>query len=120
MRKHSFSFHGVGQYRFTAAVARAGLNRDYAMNQPCGSPATQEQSVDGATVQFQCDTPQRARYVSLDIDPSSPGVTNALLQLGEVIVEEDTDVGCPSYCRKIMLTTRLVFGRIFVLACPLI
>ncbi|XP_038062169.1 uncharacterized protein LOC119732624 isoform X33 [Patiria miniata] len=83
-----------GQYRFTAAVARAGLGLSYAENQPCGQPATRAQSYDGAVNVFTCDTPRMARYVSLDIDPSSPGVTNALLQMGEVTVEEVTSGEC--------------------------
>ncbi|XP_022096135.1 uncharacterized protein LOC110982186 [Acanthaster planci] len=91
--------HGCcGQGRFTAAVARAGLSTDYAENEPCGSLATRAQSYDGATVEFVCDVPRRARYVSLDIDPSSPDVTKAILQLGEVKVEENIEQGCPSFC----------------------
>ncbi|XP_038061681.1 deleted in malignant brain tumors 1 protein-like [Patiria miniata] len=83
-----------GEYRFTAAVARAGLGLSYAENQPCGQPATKAQSYDGAVNVFTCDTPRMARYVSLDIDPSSPGVTNAFLQMGEVTVEEVASGQC--------------------------
>ena len=77
-----------GENRFTAAVARAGRSSIYSDNQACGLPATRAQSHDGALVEFTCDTPRWARYVTLDIDPSSPGVTNAILQLAEVTVEE--------------------------------
>ena len=35
-----------------------------------------------------------ARYVSLDIDRSSPGVTKAVLMLAEVTVQEDPDMEC--------------------------
>ncbi|XP_038069913.1 uncharacterized protein LOC119739154 [Patiria miniata] len=35
-----------------------------------------------------------ARYVSLDIDPSSPGVTSPVLQIAELTVEEHTTRAC--------------------------
>ena len=73
---------------------RAGLNSDYAENQPCGLPATEEQSAPGAVTQFPCGASRLARYVSLDIDRSSPGVTKAVLMLAEVTVQEDPDMEC--------------------------
>ena len=65
-------------------------------NQPCGAPARREQSNDGAMNQFMCDPPRLAKYVSLDINTSRPEVTydDAILQLGEVTVEEYTAGEC--------------------------
>ncbi|XP_038066529.1 fucolectin-5-like [Patiria miniata] len=82
------------QYRFTAALARAGLSPNYAENRPCGSPATRTESTTGATVDFPCDTPRMARYVTLDIDLASPDVTLPILQLAEVMVDEYTSGEC--------------------------
>ena len=98
-----------GQYRFTAAVARAGLSSNYAENQPCGSPATRAQSYDGAVNEFLCDTPRLSRYVSLDIDPSSSGVTNALLQIGEVTLEEHASGQCAPNGKTIFAIYPLFF-----------
>ena len=70
------------------------MSLNYAENQPCGLPATRAESYDGAVNEFLCDTPRLARFVSVDIDPSSPGVTNAILQLAEVRVEEITSGAC--------------------------
>ncbi|XP_022110100.1 fucolectin-6-like [Acanthaster planci] len=83
-----------GEYRFAAAVARAGLGSNYNDNQPCGSPAARAQCTDGATIVFPCETPRMARYVTLDIDPSHHDVTKALLQLAEVTVKEYTNGEC--------------------------
>ncbi|XP_071791691.1 fucolectin-5-like, partial [Asterias amurensis] len=58
--------------RFTGAVARAGLGSEYYENQQCGSPATASQSSAGASITFLCDPPVSARYVTLDIDHSTP------------------------------------------------
>ncbi|XP_038077159.1 uncharacterized protein LOC119744995 isoform X2 [Patiria miniata] len=87
--------HG-GEYRFTGAVARAGLGPNYTENQPCGSPATRTQSTNGATHVFLCDAPRMARYVTLDIDKTNPDVTDAVLMLAEVTVKEYTAGECPS------------------------
>ncbi|XP_038077151.1 uncharacterized protein LOC119744995 isoform X1 [Patiria miniata] len=85
-----------GEYRFTGAVARAGLGPNYTENQPCGSPATRTQSTNGATHVFLCDAPRMARYVTLDIDKTNPDVTDAVLMLAEVTVKEYTAGECPS------------------------
>ena len=69
-------------------MVRAGLSPNYTENQPCGLPATAEQSGPGAVNKFLCETPRTARYVSLDIDPSRPGVTDPTLKIAEVEVEE--------------------------------
>ncbi|XP_038073956.1 fucolectin-5-like [Patiria miniata] len=87
-----------GQHRFTGALVRAGLNMNVTNDPspPCGSPAFRNQSSDGATNKFLCDPPRMARYVSLDINISRPGVTasNAYLQLAEVNLEEYTSGEC--------------------------
>ena len=90
-----------GEGRFTAAVARAGRSSTYSDNQACGLTATRAQSYNGAVIEFTCDTPRLARYVTLDIDPSSPGVINAILQIAEVTVEEITSGECPRISGKI-------------------
>ena len=77
--------------RFSGAVVRAGVGSNFTENQQCGSPATAAQSVEGAVIEFLCDPPVMAKYVSLDIDLSRPGVTaEAVLQIAEVAVEEYT------------------------------
>lgn len=86
-------------------MARAGLSLSYSENQACGLPATRAQSYDGAVIVFTCDTPQLARYVTLDIDPSSPDVTNALLQMGEVTLEEITSGECSRLSGKINMVS---------------
>ncbi|XP_038064852.1 muscle, skeletal receptor tyrosine protein kinase-like [Patiria miniata] len=81
-----------GGFRFTGAIGRAGLSPNFTENLPCGSPATSEQSQDGAEIPFLCEPPRTARYISLDIDTSMPGVdaAQAYLQLAEVTVENVT------------------------------
>ncbi|XP_038064857.1 fucolectin-1-like [Patiria miniata] len=81
-----------GGYRFTGAIVRAGLSPNFNDNLPCGSPATSNQSKNGAEIPFLCEPPRTARYISLDIDTSMPGVDprEAYLQLAEVAVENVT------------------------------
>ena len=72
---------------------RAGLNANLFENVICGSPVTEAQaSIPGAHLPFLCDPPVAARYVSVDIDPSRPGVAPEsgviYLTLCEVMVEE--------------------------------
>ena len=70
--------------RLEKAVVRAGTNHNITENGQCGSPVTAAQAQPfGATVEIQCETPIKARYVSVDI-PSE----QAILQLCEVTVEE--------------------------------
>ena len=64
------------------------MGANYTENQPCGSPAARAQCTTGATIVFPCDTLRKARYVTLNIDPTRPEVTFALLQLAEVTVKE--------------------------------
>ncbi|XP_038071166.1 uncharacterized protein LOC119740040 [Patiria miniata] len=85
-----------GQKRFLGAVVRAGMSSNYVENQPCGLPATASQSANGAVTQFPCGPARLARYLSVDIDPSRPGVTFAVLQLAEVTVEEHSYAECPA------------------------
>ncbi|XP_038066018.1 proto-oncogene tyrosine-protein kinase receptor Ret-like [Patiria miniata] len=88
-------------FRFIGAIARAGLSPNFNENLPCGSPATSEQSQNGAEITFLCEPPRLARYVSLDINTSMPGVdaARAFLQLAELAVEEYTSGECaaPGY-----------------------
>ena len=74
--------------RFIGVTVRAGVNLTHTKNQPCGSPATAEQSVEGVMVGFMCDPPVKAKYVSLDIN------ARGKLDIAEVTVEEySADVG---------------------------
>ncbi|XP_033646190.1 uncharacterized protein LOC117305429 [Asterias rubens] len=74
--------------RFIGVTVRAGVNLTHTKNQPCGSPATEEQSVEGVMVGFMCDPPVKAKYVSLDIN------ARGKLDIAEVTVEEySADVG---------------------------
>ncbi|XP_038064848.1 fibroblast growth factor receptor 3-like [Patiria miniata] len=88
-----------GGFRFVGAIARVGLSSNFTENLPCGSPATSEQSKKGAEIPFLCEPPQTAKYVSVDIDTSMPGVNpvEAILQLAEVAVEEYTSGECAEY-----------------------
>ena len=74
----------------TAAVVRAGLHANFSLNAVCGSPVTSAQaSIYGARLDFMCDPPTPARYVSVDIDANQPGVRNeTVLTLCEVMVDE--------------------------------
>ena len=72
------------------AVVRAGPISDVVSNAQCGSQVTAAQaSTRGGTIEFVCDSPLRARYVSVDIPATSP------LQLCEVTVEEIPLKQCP-------------------------
>ncbi|XP_038053132.1 uncharacterized protein LOC119725683 [Patiria miniata] len=62
------------------AVVRAGLSEVPTDNNMCGSPVTGGQSVKNDWVEFTCDPPVLARYVSVDI----PGM--ASLKVCEVVV----------------------------------
>ncbi|XP_022102903.1 uncharacterized protein LOC110985832 [Acanthaster planci] len=80
--------------RFIGAVVRAGLSSNYADNRPCGLPATTAQAVPGSVNNFLCDSPRFARYITVDINCSRPGVTNPILQMAEVEVEEYPTAEC--------------------------
>ena len=90
-----------------AAVARAGNSSNYYENQQCGSPTTNAQSKMGAVIEFLCDPPVLAKYVSLDIDPSSPGVNNPMLQIAEVTVKEYKSEECVT-SKKITLSSNCI------------
>ncbi|XP_038045109.1 uncharacterized protein LOC119719686 [Patiria miniata] len=79
---------------FLGTVIRAGLSPNYTNNQPCGLPGTAAQSTPGAVSKFPCDVPRNARYITLDIDPSQPGVTAPTLKIAEVEVEVYTAEEC--------------------------
>ena len=77
-----------------AAVARAGNSSNYYENQQCGSPTTKKQSKKGAVIEFLCDPPVLAKYLSLDIHSSSPDVQHPVLQIAEVTVKEYKSEEC--------------------------
>ncbi len=69
----------------TGAAVRAGMCDTVTNNRQCGSSVTAEQAaVPGATIEFLCDPPLRARYVSVDIQSEE----GQYLQLCEVTVEQ--------------------------------
>ena len=79
--------------RLTNAVVRAGISARVTDNEACGSPVTAAQAAPlGGTIEFECEHPLRARYVSVDI----PG--SATLQLCEVTVRELPLDQCPGWC----------------------
>ncbi|XP_033633077.1 uncharacterized protein LOC117294678 [Asterias rubens] len=76
--------------RLTNAVVRAGLNVDVITNHQCGSAVTADQAQPlGGTIEFACESPLRARYISVDIP------TGGYLQLCEVTVEKLPLDRCP-------------------------
>ena len=80
--------------RFVGAIARAGLNFSYYDNQQCGSNITKEQSFNGAVIDFVCDPPLFAKYVSLELPPSSPDVADRILEIAEISVKEYKSKDC--------------------------
>ena len=55
--------------RLFGAIVRAGIESDIFQNVACGLPVTIDQaSIPGAHIQFLCDPPVIARYVSVDDD----------------------------------------------------
>ena len=108
--------------RLTAAVVRAGLKANFSQNAICGAPVTSAQAlIHGGYLDFTCDPPTAARYVSVDIDGSQPGVRNkAALTLCEVMVEEYSLTKCPppvlmnskdSLLQSFILPTNLSFRQ---------
>ena len=89
------------------------MSPDFIQNQQCGLPATESQSTDGAVVEFLCEPPVIARYISLDIDPSTPDVTVAILQIAEVNVQEYTSQECAGIAGKIDLL-KIVEGALWL------
>ena len=81
-------------YRFVGAIARAGLNFSYYDNQQCGSNVTDEQSFNGSMVDFVCDPPLFAKYVSLELPPSSPDAADRILDIAEIYVKEYKSEDC--------------------------
>ncbi|XP_071785299.1 uncharacterized protein [Asterias amurensis] len=72
--------------RLTGAAVRAGMcGGEVTNNRQCGSSVTSEQAaVPGATIEFVCDPPLRARFVSVDLQSRD----GEYLQLCEVTVEQ--------------------------------
>ena len=77
---------------FIDAVVRAGMSSNVTENQQCGLPASPFQSQTGAVIEFLCDPPVLAQYVSVDKSPSSSQPVVVLL--GEVTVVEYTAGEC--------------------------
>ncbi|XP_071801592.1 uncharacterized protein [Asterias amurensis] len=75
--------------RLTGAIVRAGTGSGILNNAACGLPVTTDQaSIPGAHIQFVCDPPVMARYVSVDNENCLSGPGNNVLTLCEVMVEE--------------------------------
>ena len=82
---------------------RAGVSSYYTENQKCGSHVTDNQAYAGAVIEFFCDPPVLAKYVSVDIDPSSSVDANPVLQIAEVMVEEYTSEECAANsCKNVV------------------
>ena len=74
--------------RLIGAVVRAGIESDIFSNAACGLPVTDQASTPGAHIQFLCDPPVIAQYVSVDDKDHMNGHENNLITLCEVMVEE--------------------------------
>ncbi|XP_071801618.1 uncharacterized protein [Asterias amurensis] len=82
--------------RLIGAVVRAGIESDIFNNAACGLPVTSVQaSILGAHIQFLCDPPVIAQYVSVDDKDHMNGYENHLITLCEVMVEEYPLEYCP-------------------------
>ena len=95
-------FSSCAGYRFIGAIARAGLNFSYYDNQQCGSKVTEEQSFNGAVIDFVCDPPLFAKYVSLELPPSSPDVADRILEIAEISVKEYKSEACATNNSKLI------------------
>ena len=75
---------------------RAGRSSNFSENDACGSPATGAQAETGATIEFRCERPRMASFVTVDIDLSNPAVVHdrAMIMIAEVTVE----VYAPEVC----------------------
>ena len=71
------------------AVARAGLSDVHTNNVMCGTAVTRDQALSNDWIEFTCDPPLLAQYVSIDIPDT------ASLTLCEVTVStcDDTPAG---------------------------
>jgi len=77
--------------RLTGAVVRAGTNPAGTANRVCGSAVTNAQALERrSVVDFLCDPPLSAKYVSVDI----PLIQASSQQICEVTVEEATPGPC--------------------------
>ena len=77
--------------RLTHGVVRAGLSANITNNKICGSPVTAEQAKPfGGVIEFGCDPPVMARYVSVDIPTSKL----EKLSICEVMVKEFPLAAC--------------------------
>ena len=65
-------------------MVRVGLYPNISRNAMCGTPVTRSQAVSGALVVKECNPPEPARYVSVDI---GYGAKTGVLSLCEVMVE---------------------------------
>ncbi|XP_033636723.1 uncharacterized protein LOC117297684 [Asterias rubens] len=75
---------------FLDVVARAGPNLDYSMNPACALVGPEPDILAGSVVQFLCNPPVLARYISLDINQAGP----SMLQIAEVVVKEYNSMDC--------------------------
>ena len=93
--------------RLDAAVVRAGIQGDIFNNAACGLPVTQDQaSIPGAHLQFVCDPPVIARFVSVDDGFHVSGPDENFLTLCEVMVEEYPTGHCPQSTSKNIITRK--------------
>ncbi|XP_022092821.1 uncharacterized protein LOC110980445 [Acanthaster planci] len=71
--------------RLIGATVRVGLNSEVTRNMICGSAVTKSQAQPGAWIEFVCDPPTLARYVSVD---ANYGAGTDSLEICEVMVKE--------------------------------
>ena len=82
--------------RLSGAIVKAGKESDTSKNAACGLPVTMDQaSIPGAHIDFVCDPPVIARYVSVDKKVRVISGLDSTLTLCEVMVEEYHKAACP-------------------------
>ena len=89
--------HNVA-HGFLDVVARAGPNLDYSMNPACALVGPEPDILAGSVVQFLCNPPVLARYISLDINQAGP----SMLQIAEVVVKEYNSMDCVTNDSKVL------------------
>ncbi|XP_033636722.1 uncharacterized protein LOC117297683 [Asterias rubens] len=79
---------------FNGVTVRAGLSENYTENTECTSLVTSPSN--GAVLEFLCDPPALAQYISMDKDQATPSGGGTILRITEVSVYEYASEECAS------------------------
>ena len=83
--REAFQFDSISTAdRLIGATVRAGVNPNIINNMMCGSAVNKTQAQPGAWIEFVCNPPTLAHFVSVDINNGY----KVALQLCEVMVKE--------------------------------